>query len=339
VVVSQDADSVSLIDLVTMKRLKTLPAGRGPRYVAADPLLNRAYVTNQGDGTITIVDLAALTVSGVIDLGPEARPCAIALLPSRSIALVTQPSKGNDGRVVVVDLIAKTVVASAIANPEKSGGLSDIAIYGTSAVYFANQNGGSVTLAALSLGANVFSSTRTIKTNLGARALAVDVKDKLLLVTNQGSGTISLINLDTNVVVGTINAVRSEDETDGEKHDDREDHGKAGNLPTITSITPATASPNTSFTITVNGTNLRNASGLVFTTGTASNGNHGHGPFGTVDPNITATNIKLDQFGLKLTADITVAAGAAKGDRTVRVLTPNGESKIDKSSANTLTIQ
>jgi uncharacterized protein (TIGR03437 family) len=348
-VASQDSDSVSLISLSAMKRVAVVPVGRGPRGIAVDAALNRAYVTNQGDGSITVIDLAAGAAIDTIQLGPDARPASILVVPGRNIAIVTEPSKGNDGQLAVVDLLLKTVPATAPANPDKSGGSTDIALYGSAALYVANQTGGSVTLAQLALGSagsGFLGDTKIIKADLGARALAVDVTDKLLLVSNQGSGTVVLIDLFTNLVAGRIDGVRGEKEN-GLKHDDQADRDQATTLPTLTSVTPNQAAAGTSFTITVAGTNFKGMEGLAFidpatlpANGKGGEcGNHDHGPYGVSDPKITVTGIAIDQFGTKATASVTIAADAAKGVRIVRVLTPNGESDYEKSAVNTFTVQ
>jgi uncharacterized protein (TIGR03437 family) len=344
-VVSQDADSVSLIDLAARQRIITLPVGRGPRYVAADIATHRAYITNQDDGTISVVDLGAAAVIGMIDLGAETRPFAIQVIPGQNLAVVTEPSKGKEGRVMLVDLTQKTVVMTADVNPEKSGGSSDIAVHGQ-AVYFANQSGGSVTVAQLPLGSTAFTDTNVVKVDLGARAIAVDVLDNLLLVTNQGSGTIVLLSLETNRVVGRINGVRGEHEADGQKHDDQGDRDEAENRPTIASITPNKGAAGTSFTIEIAGANLKGATGVAFIDPASvsgkgmGQGNDKKGKHAVVsDPKITVTGIQLDAAGTQLTATVAIAGDAVKGDRIVRVLTPNGESSLEKSAADTFTVQ
>src|SRR6478672_7146417 len=55
VVVNQDADSVTVFNL-TSPTPATVSAGRGPAGVAVDTAGN-AYVTNEGDGTVSVIAL------------------------------------------------------------------------------------------------------------------------------------------------------------------------------------------------------------------------------------------------------------------------------------------
>ncbi len=57
------------------------------------------------------------------------------------------------------------------------------------------------------------------------------------------------------------------------------------------------------------------------------------------DPQIQVTNIAVNPAGTQLTASVTIAAGAAKGDRIVRVETPNGDSSFHNSAGNTFSVQ
>jgi YVTN family beta-propeller protein len=253
---------------------------------------------------------------------------------------MTEPSAGPNGKVVVLTIAGGTTTTINV-NPDKSGGSSDVAIFGTT-VYFANQSGGSVTAVPLPL---VNDNTTSIKVDLGARALAVDTLDKLLLVTNQGSGTVVLIDLNTNQVVSRINAVRGPHEPEGEVHDDHADRDEAENEPTIASISPMSVNAGSTFDLNITGTNLTGATDVMFIdpatlagNGHAHEGKDGHGPAGTRDPNITVSNIEVNATGTQLTASVTNAAADTKGQRLVRVQTPNGDTSSTLSSANTFQI-
>ena len=85
--------------------------------------------------------------------------------------------------------------------------------------------------------------------------------------------------------------------------------------PVIDSVSPSTGAKNSSFTLTLTGTNFDGATGLSFLT-TA----------GALDSTITASNISVDGTGTSLTATITVSSSSALGQRIVVVTTPNGNS-------------
>jgi uncharacterized protein (TIGR03437 family) len=337
VVVNGDADSVTIVDIVAKTVLKTLTVGRGPHGVAADATAMKAYVTNEDDGTVSVIDIAGLTVSGTIALEANLRVAAIALIPGTNFAAITVPSAGNKGQALILNLTTGKFTTINV-NPDQSGGSSEIAVKGNT-IFFANQTGGSVSTVTIDMTTGVPTApATTIKVDLGARALAVDAKDNFLLVTNEGSGTVVVIDLATGKVLAHIDAVRSQGEEGNgdDDHGDR-DHGK--NLPVISSLAPVTAKSTSTFTITIMGTNLTGATDVIFVNPTNGDDGHGHstedGPHR--DAAFTASNIQVNSAGTQLTATITVKS-AAIGPRVVLVDTPNGDSSLALTVANTLTV-
>ncbi|MCX6637023.1 MAG: hypothetical protein NT090_18365, partial [Acidobacteria bacterium] len=316
-----------------------------------------AFVTNQSDGTISVVDLIQMTqvkAAKPLNLGADVRPQSIlvlpAMVPGLRVGVVTEPDSHETGRVMLVNLNDGSILADVDVNPDRSGGASEMAFFNNT-VYFTNQSGGSVTAAKVIPPSGAQTSwaltPRTIKVGIGARALAIDQLDKLLLVTNQGSGEVVLIDLNTNQIAGRINAVRGEMEEDDDKHDDHGDRDRAANLPVINSLTPNKGTARTSFPMTIAGKNFTGATEVVFLDpdslpgegngrGNGNSGNHGKGPFGRKDPAFTVTN--LHATATQVTVSVAIAAGASKGDRVVRVLTPNGESSFVISPANKFTV-
>ena len=47
----------------------TIPVGSSPRAVAVDPSTQTAYVTNAGDGTVSVIDAATRAVTATIPVG------------------------------------------------------------------------------------------------------------------------------------------------------------------------------------------------------------------------------------------------------------------------------
>jgi len=260
------------------------------------------------------------------------------------VGVVTEPGRHETGRVMLVDLNTGSILADVDVNADRSGGASEMAFYdGT--VYFTNQSGGSVTAAKVTLTPGAQTSwaltPRTIKAGIGARALAIDQLGNLLLVTNQGSGEVVPIDLKTRQIAGRINGVRGEMEEDDGKHGDR---GRAANVPVISSLAPGKGKAGTSFSMTIAGRNFTGATEAVFLhpgslpgEGKGNSGNHRKGPFGRKDPAFTVTN--LGATAARILLNVTIAPGASKGDRVVRVLTPNGESSFVMSPANKFTVE
>ena len=326
VVVNGDNDTVSIIDLNTNTVVKTLSVGRGPAGVAIDTAAGLAYVLNENDGTVSVINLATQTVGVPILLGPSLRPESIALTGT-GFAFITVPAAGPEGQVILLDL-SKGTQTTINANPDRSGGSSEVVFYKGN-LYFANQTGGSVSV--LPFAAGTPGTVSTIKVDLGARALTIDEDDKLLVVSNEGSGTLVLIQLGTNTVVGRISAVRTND-------DDNDDHGdrdSARNLPAVQSLSPASAKANTTITLTITGTGLTGASGVVFT---LSRGNGDQGDNGDdknkTDSAFTVTGIAVNSAGTQLTATVKIGPNPQNGAHIVRVVTPNGESSGKVGTGN-----
>ncbi|HKY27376.1 MAG TPA: carboxypeptidase regulatory-like domain-containing protein [Pyrinomonadaceae bacterium] len=97
--------------------------------------------------------------------------------------------------------------------------------------------------------------------------------------------------------------------------------------PLVQLLTPTSASKSTSFTITINGANFGGTTGIFFLK-----------TDGTVDSNISASNITVDPNGTSLTATITVSGTAALGQRVVVVTTAAGNSLTVSTGTNMLEI-
>lgn len=344
-VVNQDTDNVSIVNIATKTVTATVTVHRGPRSVSIDLATGLAYVTNEIDGSISVIDMGAGKEVNLIGLGPNSRPQSILIAQGLGLAVVTEPSTSTQGKVTVISLNPVAILGVFYVNPDNSGGSSDIAIFGNTA-YFTNQSGGTITIAPVTLAG--FTAT-TLKVDQGPRALAVDTKDKLLLVASEGTGTIVLVDLTTSQIAGRINAVKSETENDNSNEDTQDDRDKAGNMPSISSLTPNTTQAGTTVTITIVGKNLTGATDVIFLDpnslpgkgkgrGNGDSGDHNHGPFGTRDTGFVVSNIKVNAGGTQLTADVAVAASVSKGDFVVRVDTPNGETSFVPASANTFKI-
>ena len=338
VVVNGDVDSVSVIDLTSKTVQKTISVGHGPEAVAIDATAKLAYVVNENDGSVSTLDLTGLTVTKTLSLGSSVRPESIALVPGAGVAYLTVPASGSNGQVLELNLISGATNPIS-ANPDHSGGSSAVVVFGTN-VYFANQTGGAVSVLPIKSNGDPNGPVTTIKVDLGARALAVDTQDKLLVVSNEGTGTLVLVDLTSGKVTTRINAVQTNLNGD-DNDDDHSDRDAALNLPSILTLSPATGKAGTSFSLTITGKNLTGATGVLFVNPVAAE-SEGHGkgesPKGANDTGFTVSNIAVSSDGTQVTATVAVAASATTGPRLVRVITPNGASTFMLSAADTFTV-
>jgi uncharacterized protein (TIGR03437 family) len=331
IVVNRDEDTVTIIDLTAGTAQKTIPVGRGPVSAAADDSTKTAYVTNENDGTISVVNVAGLNVARTITIDASARVKGIAVNAGANLAFVTAPGNGPEGALYVVNLATGTAT-SMQANPDRSGGGSDI-VYLNGKVYVANQAGGSISVLTVNpqTGAAV-GSIATVKVDLGARALTIDTKDNWLVVSNEGTGTLVIIDLANNSVVGRITAVRTSSD---DSEDDHSDRGKAANLPAILSISPASGKAGTTFTLTLTGTNLTGATDVRFGNGNGSDNGKGNDR----GADFTVKNVTVNAAGTEVTASVSIDPSAKPGARQVTVVTPNGGSTNKGVGATLFTVQ
>lgn len=338
VILNSDSDTASfftfrgLFGIQALQIVATVPTGRVPRGVAVDS--THAYVTNQSAGTITVIDLVNHTALNTLKLGIDVRPGAIRALPDLGLAVVAEPSAGPDGKLIFVQL-ANGALTSVSANPDHTGGASNMFAIGDR-LYLANQSGGTITTTPVVVAppVNLQINPVNFKAGAGVRAMDLYSTNNVMLAANEGSGTVALIDLATNSVTGSIDAIRTllSDNTD-----DHSDRFAAPNMPSLSSLAPATATSSaavSNVTITITGTNLTGAYGLLLVDPATvpslarGKGNVNRGNLGVTDPALVVSNLQVSPDGTKLTAQIQVLANTQPRVRVARVLTPNGETSL-----------
>jgi hypothetical protein len=98
------------------------------------------------------------------------------------------------------------------------------------------------------------------------------------------------------------------------------------NAPVIADVAPASTAPGSMFALTLTGTNLSDATTVIF----ASNG--------APDSAFTVSNVTPSVDGTSLTAIVTIGAAAASGERIVIVVTPAGNSTGNPIGTNSFTV-
>jgi len=332
IVVNGDTDNLSIVNLQTGAVVKTLAVGRGPVAVGVDTTTGKAYVTNEDDGTVSVIDLNAQTVGTALTLGASIRPEAIAVVPGSSLALITVPTAGPNGQIVVLNLTTGTMT-TVNANPDNSGGSSDVAFYHSN-LYVANQTGGSISI--IPLTGSTLGTATTVKVGLGARALAIDTVDNVLVVSNEASGTLALVDLATNKVTARVNAVQTgmDGDDNGNDHSDR---NSAANAPVIQSVSPNSGKAGATITLTINGSNLTGANDVKFVQVMGQGNGSGNGNKGAND--FSVSGIQVNAAGTQLTATVKISSSADSGTRLVKVSSSNGTSSTMMGTANTFMVQ
>jgi DNA-binding beta-propeller fold protein YncE len=136
--------TLSVLELPGGKELARLPTGVGPHEVAVSPDRRRAVISNYGDRTelgrtLTVVDLAGLSVEKTIDLGDYRRPHGIAFVDDRRVVVTSEANAS----IVVVDIEAGKVERG-ISTTQQGSHMLAVAP-GNQRVYVANMQSGSIT--------------------------------------------------------------------------------------------------------------------------------------------------------------------------------------------------
>jgi len=210
-------DTVSVLDLKnnTLKQTISDSSFSEPFRIAINPAGTKAYVANSNSTTISIIDIATNTVTGVIN-GFDG-PSGMVITSDGTTGYVNNyggpegVGSGNAITVRVVDLINNVIVGDPIVV-----GLAPAALALTPdnrfvyVVNYVNGNPGAGTMSVIQ------TSDNTVVNNItgfsGPFSIAITPNGKYAYVTNFGSNdfspigtTVSVVKLSTNTIVATIN--------------------------------------------------------------------------------------------------------------------------------------
>jgi YVTN family beta-propeller protein len=164
-----------------------------PSSLSAAAAGSRAYVTNNVDNTVSVIDMATNTVTATIAVGSN--PGEVAVSADGSHAYVTNYGGGT---VSVIDTSTNTVTATITVGSEPVGvALSPDGSH----AYVANNNSGTVSV--IDTATNTVTATITVGSN--PFGVAVSPDGNHAYVTNENSsGAVSVIDTATNTVTATI---------------------------------------------------------------------------------------------------------------------------------------
>ena len=114
--VSGPAAAPGLASTTSYAVTATIPVGDLPLGVGVDPSVGTAYVANNGDGTVSVIDGATGTVTAAIPVGFG--PFGVGVDPSTHTVYVASE---NDDTVSVIDGATGTVTATIAVGAEPSG--------------------------------------------------------------------------------------------------------------------------------------------------------------------------------------------------------------------------
>ena len=169
--------------------------GDFPAGVAIDTVRNQALVTNESDNTVTVLDLAALTIVKTITVGRSPAE-GIALYQAGKIALVANP---GDNNVSVIDLDTLQVKGTAIQVGQHPIGIAVNTISHKALV--TNSGDGNVSVINLD---TLQVEGNAIKVGTNPHGVAIQPRYNQAVVANSGSNTVTLLDLNSNTIMATI---------------------------------------------------------------------------------------------------------------------------------------
>lgn len=204
VVANRAGGSISFIDVGSGIEMARHPVGpRIPHEIAISPDGRLALSSRYGGGdnpgeTLLVFDVAAATLLGEIELGPDSRPHSFAFLPDNRRAVATMELSDQ---LALVD-VATFRVIDTFPTGGREGHMVRLSPDGTTA--YVTSRGAEGTLSIVDLtGAD---SPVVIATGLGAEGLAVTPDGSEVWVVNRRAASISIVDTGTQRVTATIDA-------------------------------------------------------------------------------------------------------------------------------------
>ena len=179
------ADGVAVIDVATLKPVRTLPGGNDPEAFAVSNDGKTVYVSNEDAGTVSVLDVETGKVIDTVKVGEE--PEGVTMRPDGKAVYVTSEATGS---VAVIDVGQNRVVAT--IHTGKRPRSTVFTLDGTKA-YITAEVGGTVTVV----------DTRANKpvkiiavTDSGAKPMgtAISPDGRWVYLTNGRGGTLSIID-------------------------------------------------------------------------------------------------------------------------------------------------
>ena len=200
--------------------IATIPVGTNPNGIAITPDNKFAYIANNnnignpGADTVSVLDLSTNTVLTTISDASFNAPYTVTINPAGTKAYVTN---SGGSTVTIIDIATNTVTGTIIGFDGPSGLVINPA---NTAIAYVNNYGGPIlgsgngyTLSVVNLNSNTIVSTITLGSPppppIAPAALAITPNGAFLYSANYvdgntGTGTVSVINTNSNTVISTI---------------------------------------------------------------------------------------------------------------------------------------
>ena len=188
-------DTLGILNTATNTIVGTVGIGNGATGVCVSPDGTKVYVTNANDNTVSVINTATNSVTSTIAVGNI--PQGVSVSPDGTKVYVANYNNGNSGTVSIINSITNVVTGTVTV------GFGPIGVKVSpdgAKVYVANHNNQSL---------SVIDAVTNAVTNIAGVGPATSVTFSLdgtkAYVTNSSlSGTVSIINTATNVIIGSV---------------------------------------------------------------------------------------------------------------------------------------
>lgn len=197
VVVNQQGDSATLVDIAAMKVIAHVPVGSGPHESAVSPDGKRAIITNyykQGVGpgsSLSVIDMASHTEVKKIPLDKQAMPHDVRWVNNTSVVCTDERNQ----RLLLVDVDGGKVTKEFETGQAGSHMLS--LNKAQTRLVSSNMGGGSVTIFDFKTGERL----KTITTGAECEGVGIAPDGKTIWAGNRAEDTISIIDMESMEVV------------------------------------------------------------------------------------------------------------------------------------------
>lgn len=199
VIVNQQSDSASIVDLATYKAVH-VPVGGGPHESAVSPSGKQAVVTNyfkQGVGpgaSLSVLDLDSKKEVKRIDLDRQAMPHGVQWVDDRTVVCTDEKNQ----RLLLVNIVSGKVEREYVTGQSGSHMLS--LNLKSNRLVSSNMGGGSVTIFDFKSGEKL----DTVITGKECEGVGISPDGKTIWAGNRAEDTISVIDMATRKVIKKI---------------------------------------------------------------------------------------------------------------------------------------
>lgn len=195
-VVNYVSNTVSVINTDSRELVATIGVGSNPNSAVASADSQYVYVSNNGTNTVSVIETASQSVVATISV--EAGPSALALHPTEDILYVEYNS--GDAGIAAINTSTREMVGKVSGLPYLSG--MTITPNGDYA-YVSIEAPSKQPVFAINL--NSMEIAKEIPLEVQPCNPVVSPDGQLVYVSNSGSHTVSVIDIETSAVIDTIN--------------------------------------------------------------------------------------------------------------------------------------